>query len=54
MIMVHMDVTESKLVDKTIDQSQATLMTILNSMDSLAYVADMETHEVLFIPLFPN
>jgi PAS domain S-box-containing protein len=42
------DVTERKRAEATIQESHERLLTILESLDAIVYVADMETHEVLF------
>jgi len=43
------DISERKQAEEAISQSQEILTTMLNSMDSIVYIADMETYEVLFI-----
>ncbi|HUI67200.1 MAG TPA: response regulator [Nitrospirota bacterium] len=42
------DVTERKRATAAIQESHERLLTILESLDAIVYVADMETHEVLF------
>jgi PAS domain S-box-containing protein len=42
------DVTERKRAVEAIQESHERLLTILESLDAIVYVADMETHEVLF------
>ena len=42
------DVTERKRAVAAIQESHERLLTILESLDAIVYVADMETHEVLF------
>lgn len=42
------DVTERKRAVAAIQESHERLITILESLDAIVYVADMETHEVLF------
>ena len=43
------DQTEQKQTERKLDQSFKSLSAILNSMDSLVYIADMETYELLFV-----
>ena len=43
------DITESKRVQKEIKEAHKLLLTILNGIEYHIYVADMETHEILFI-----
>jgi diguanylate cyclase (GGDEF)-like protein/PAS domain S-box-containing protein len=45
---VH-DITERKKAEKELQTSHESLTAILNSMDSLVYIADMDTYEVLFL-----
>ncbi len=42
------DVTERKRAEAALKESHGRLITILESLDAIVYVADMETHEVLF------
>jgi PAS domain S-box-containing protein len=42
------DVTERKRAEAALKESHERLITILESLDAIVYVADMETHEVLF------
>ena len=43
------DITDRKQADIKIKESQKTLLNILDSIDATIYVADMETHEILFM-----
>jgi diguanylate cyclase (GGDEF)-like protein/PAS domain S-box-containing protein len=43
------EMTESRRAEKAVMQSKELLTTIMDSIDSLVYVADMETYEILFI-----
>ena len=43
------DITERKQADIKIKESQKTLLNILDSIDATIYVADIETHEILFM-----
>jgi PAS domain S-box-containing protein len=42
------DITERKRAEEALRESHERLLTILNSIDADIYVADIETHEVLF------
>jgi two-component system cell cycle sensor histidine kinase/response regulator CckA len=42
------DVTERKRAEAALKESHERLITILESLDAIVYVADIETHEVLF------
>ncbi|MCK7504145.1 MAG: hypothetical protein MZV70_08625 [Desulfobacterales bacterium] len=42
------DVTEHKLFQKALIESHARFVTVLDGIDADIYVADMDTHEVLF------
>jgi PAS domain S-box-containing protein len=42
------DVTERKRTEEALKESHDRLITILESLDAIVYVADMETHEILF------
>ncbi|MDH5680715.1 MAG: PAS domain S-box protein, partial [Spirochaetota bacterium] len=44
--------TELKISDDALYSSQSTLQTLLNSIDSIIYVADMDTYEVIFVNEF--
>ena len=43
------DISERKLAEEKISQSRKSLDAVMDSMDALAYVADMETFELLFL-----
>ena len=45
---VH-DITERKEAEQRLDRSYRSFSAILNSMDSLVYIADLETYELLFV-----
>jgi len=45
---VIIDITERKLAEKALKLSQETFLTVLDGIDATVYVADMDTHEVLF------
>jgi len=43
------DVSRRKIAEESLKQSRSTLMTVLDSVDATIYVADLETHEILFM-----
>jgi PAS domain S-box-containing protein len=43
------DITELKRAEAALTESFATFRTVMDSLDSLVYVADMKTYEILFI-----
>jgi PAS domain S-box-containing protein len=43
------DITEFKRLEEAKIESQKILLTVLNSLDAIVYVADMDTYEVLFV-----
>jgi PAS domain S-box-containing protein len=43
------DITERKQVEETLRTSHERFLTVLDSIDATIYVADMETHEILFM-----
>jgi len=43
------DITERKRAEATLADSFVTFKTVMDGLDSLVYVADMETYEILFI-----
>ncbi len=43
------DITQRKKHEDEIEKSRKILLTVLNSIDAIVYIADMENHEVLFI-----
>ncbi|MDR4987478.1 MAG: PAS domain S-box protein [Bacteroidales bacterium] len=49
MISTVMDTTERKLAEIDIQKSKEQLLTILNGINAFVYIADMDTHELLFI-----
>ncbi len=42
------DINERKMAEKTLKESHERLVTVLNGLESIVYVADMKTYEVLF------
>ncbi len=43
------DITERKLFQKALIESHARFVTVLDSIDADIYVADLDTHEILFV-----
>jgi PAS domain S-box-containing protein len=48
-IHIMSDITEREKADRTLREARQTFITILDSIDATIYVADMDTHEVLFM-----
>jgi len=48
------DITELKHTEQALRDSHETFATVLDSMDALVYVADMQTHEILFANRFAH
>ncbi len=48
-IGTHTDITDRKQAETEAAESHKRLITILNSIDAFIYVADMQTHELLFV-----
>jgi PAS domain S-box-containing protein len=46
--VVSRDVTERHLAGEALAESHQRFLTVLDNMDALVYVADMQTHEILF------
>ena len=46
---VAVDITNIKLVEEALRESNKRLTTVMDSIDALVYIVDMQTHEVLFI-----
>ncbi|WP_084031969.1 chemotaxis protein CheB [Desulfonatronum lacustre] len=46
---IFADITDRKLAEEQARSAQQRLVTVLDSINALIYVADMETHEILFI-----
>ncbi|MCA1793069.1 MAG: PAS domain S-box protein [Desulfobacteraceae bacterium] len=49
MVSTVWDVTERKLAEENLNQAHERILTILDSIDSTVYVADMDTYEILFM-----
>jgi PAS domain S-box-containing protein len=49
MLGTHTDISERKQQEAALQQSHAILHTVMDSIDSLIYVADMETYELLYL-----
>ncbi len=45
----HEDITDRKHIQEVLEESHRRLMTVLNAMEATIYVADMDTHEILFL-----
>ena len=45
----HEDITDRKHLQEVLEESHRRLMTVLNAMEATIYVADMDTHEILFL-----
>jgi len=43
------DITERKRAEQEVHESHERLLTVLNALDAIVYVADMQTHELLFV-----
>jgi PAS domain S-box-containing protein len=43
------DITDRKDAEKSLNDAHRTLLTVLDSIDATIYVADLKTHEVLFL-----
>jgi len=43
------DISERKQAEASLQESQATFLTVLDSIDATVYVSDMETYEILFM-----
>jgi PAS domain S-box-containing protein len=48
-IHIMSDITERQRAETALREAHQTLMTVLNSIDATIYVADMQTHEILFM-----
>ncbi len=48
-ISMGRDITERKRAEAALAESFATFRTVMDSLDALVYVADMKTHEILFV-----
>jgi len=49
-ILLHLiDITESKKAQQILKEENERFQTTMNAMDSVVYVADMESHEILFV-----
>jgi signal transduction histidine kinase/ActR/RegA family two-component response regulator len=47
--IIHRDITERKRAEEAMRLSHEQFLTVLNSIDATIYVADMGTHEILFM-----
>lgn len=45
----HEDITDRKHIQEVLEESHRRLMPVLNAMEATIYVADMDTHEILFL-----
>ena len=45
----HEDITDRKHIQEVLEEGHRRLMTVLNAMEATIYVADMDTHEILFL-----
>ncbi len=43
------DITKQKQAEKKLQKSQERLLTFMNAIEAIVYVADMETYEILFV-----
>lgn len=48
-IHIMSDITEREKADRALREARQTLITILDSIDATIYVADMDSHEILFM-----
>jgi signal transduction histidine kinase/ActR/RegA family two-component response regulator len=48
-LRIQKDITKQALAEKSLIESHERFLKILNSIDATVYVADMETHEILFM-----
>ena len=46
---IFQDITEQKRIEEKLRLSHEKFLTVLNSIDATIYVADMDTHEILFV-----
>lgn len=46
---VEIDITERKQAEEALQESNERLQTVMNSIDAFIYIADMQTHEILFL-----
>ncbi len=46
---VYQETLERKLAEQSLNETQDTFLTVLNSIDATVYAADMETYEILFM-----
>lgn len=48
-IHIMSDITEREKIDRALREARKTFITVLDSIDATIYVADMDTHEILFM-----
>ena len=48
-VAVYTDITDRVQAEKALSDSQKRFLTVLDSIDATIYVADMQTHEILFM-----
>ena len=49
LMVVYLDITDRKRAEVTLRRSHQTLLTVLDGIDATVYVADMNSHEILFM-----
>ena len=52
LVVTYEDITERAVAEEALKESRGVLYTVLNSIDAAVYVADMISHEVLFVNEF--
>ena len=51
-LAMYIDISARKKAEKALKEAQETLLTVLDGIDATVYVADMETHRILFMNKF--